>query len=74
MGILRDPPEDAYLITNRPIQSYALFDFLANDYILVADMGDRFRSLHGVPGLHGGRDWPRYLYAFIRNHSEPKLP
>ena len=59
------PAGPAYLLTNRPLEGYAYFlGFLQPDYVLEADLHNRFRALNVLPGRyeHG---WPRYLYRHV---------
>ena len=71
-----EPTGSAYLLCNRPLaQREHFLGFLAVEYELQEDLGDRFRALRGLPGRyeHG---WPRYLYRYVGEATakEPGAP
>ena len=56
-----DPGGPAYILANRPLETYPFLAFLEDYYVLESDYGDRFKALRVLPKRwdHG---WPRYLY------------
>jgi 4-amino-4-deoxy-L-arabinose transferase-like glycosyltransferase len=65
--VLKDvlaPAGEAFIVADRPLDEDTLLSFLAPDYELVEDMGDRYASLRALPGWYSGRTWPRYLYRY----------
>ena len=69
---LIQPKGNAYILMDSPLQDQPVIAFLASDYILVADHGDRFRLLRALPGRSSGNTWPRYLYAYKGNQPMPQ--
>jgi hypothetical protein len=61
---VEEPAGKAYIIADHPLQEDEMFAYLAPQYDLVEDMGDRYASLKPLPGWYSGTTWPRYLYRF----------
>ena len=61
------PPEPAFVIANQPLDSLRVLEFLERNYVLVCDLGDRFRALRVLPKRYD-HGWPRYLY---RTRTQP---
>ncbi len=49
------------ILTHAPLHEQHGVQFLASEYELAADFGDRFRALRTLPGRYD-HGWPRYLY------------
>jgi hypothetical protein len=57
------PQHRAFILTPYPLESDSLLSFLAEDYVLVTDFGDRFASLTAIPKRFTIAG-PRYLYRY----------
>jgi hypothetical protein len=52
-----------YVIMHNPLEADPVLSYLAADYKLAIDLGDRFRSLGNIPH-RWGVVWPRYVYEY----------
>jgi hypothetical protein len=60
-----------YILHNSRLETDHLLNYLADSYVLEADLGDRFRALDCIPRRYSG-SWPRYLYRY-NPHPVPQL-
>lgn len=58
------PEGPAYILMNYPLENDPLLGFLAEDYKLKEDLGDRFAPLSTLPKRFL-LEYPRYLYEYI---------
>ena len=58
------PSSRVYIITDWPLEDDPVLQFLTEDYTLLDDWGERYRSLRGMEGRYGGFVWPRYVYIY----------
>jgi hypothetical protein len=56
------PDGSAFVLANQPLDTLAVLAFLQHNYVLVCDLGDRFRALRVLPKRYD-HGWPRYLYC-----------
>ena len=57
------PSGPAYILTNYPLENDPLIGFLADEYKLKEDLGDRFAPLSTIPKRFN-LEYPRYLYEY----------
>jgi len=60
------PSGPAYILVNRPLDTFPFFRFLSVIFVLEEDLGDRFRPLRALPKRFDHL-WPRYLYRYAPN-------
>lgn len=58
------PNGPAYILMNYPLEDDFLLGFLAENYKLKEDLGDRFAPLSTLPKRFN-LDYPRYLYEYV---------
>lgn len=64
------PDSAAYILTYRPLEARPYLAFLAEDYVLETDFGERFQPLKTIPH-RWDIGYPRYLYRYDPARSEP---
>ncbi len=57
------PKQQAYVLTNYPLEHDVALAFLTEKYVLDTDLGDRFSLLGTLPRRYY-LGWPRYLYRY----------
>jgi hypothetical protein len=57
------PDGPAYVVANSRLRDFPPLTFLEKLYVVETDLGDRFRSLRGLPRRFDPL-WPRYIYRF----------
>lgn len=60
------PSGPAYILMNYPLEDDPLLGFLAEEYKLKEDLGERFASLSTLPKRFN-LQYPRYLYEYVPN-------
>lgn len=60
---VRNPQGNAYILTDRPLETDPLIGYLAESYSLELDFGTRFYALKGLP-MRFIAPPPQYLYRF----------
>lgn len=63
LDALIHPSGPAYILTNYPLENDPLIGFLADEYKLKEDLGDRFAPLSTIPKRFN-LEYPRYLYEY----------
>ncbi len=68
-----NPEEEAYILTNEPLDYYSWFRFLEDYYTLEQDFGTRFEDLRGLPKRFDHK-YPRYLYRYAPEKAAASTP
>ncbi len=66
LSLVVQPPGNAYLLHNFPLEEDTMLKFLGEHYVLEADLGDRFQALAALPKRYTLHH-PRYLYRYKEN-------
>ncbi len=63
-----NPQGKAYILHNQLLQEDRMLSFLADQYILDADLGDRFQPLSTLPRRFSP-GYPRYIYRYVKQEK-----